>query len=227
MDVCRLVITLVLSLVLLPMTACTVIHTDPEPEPLPVVVPPTPPAAMGGAIYQNGYDLRLFDDPKASRVGDILTIRLLERTAATKSARTGTTKDTSIDTGMPIIAGDDVTLNGNKILENNWESSNAFNGGGSSSQSNKLDGQITVTITEVYPNGNLYVSGDKWITLNQGREYVRITGVVRQQDILPDNTIDSMRVADAQIIYSGKGALAEANKVGWLSRFFMSPLWPM
>ena len=226
MDVFRPMILMMIGL-LLSTAGCTVIHQDPEPDPLPAVVPPTPPPAIAGAIYQNGYDLRLFDDPKASRVGDILTIRLVERTAATKSAQTGTTKDTSVDTGMPIIAGDDVTLNGNKILENNWETSNSFSGGGSSSQSNKLDGRITVTITEVYPNGNLFVSGDKWITLNQGREYVRITGIVRRQDILPDNTIESMRVADAQIVYSGKGALAEANQVGWLSRFFMSPLWPM
>ena len=178
MDVFRPMMLLMIGL-LMSTAGCTVIHQDPEPDPLPVVVPPTPPPAIAGAIYQNGYDLRLFDDPKASRV------------------------------------------------ENNWESSNSFSGGGSSSQSNKLDGRITVTITEVYPNGNLFVSGDKWITLNQGREYVRITGIVRRQDILPDNTIESMRVADAQIIYSGKGALAEANQVGWLSRFFMSPLWPM
>ncbi|MGB5211123.1 MAG: flagellar basal body L-ring protein FlgH [Gammaproteobacteria bacterium] len=227
MDVFRPRIFLLLSVALMPLSACTVIQRDPEPEPLPIVVPPEPPPALAGTIYQPGYGLRLFTDPKAGRVGDILTIRLIERTAATKSAQTGTSKDTSVDTGMPIIAGDTVTLNGNDILENRWEGSSSFKGGGSSSQSNKLDGEISVTITRVYPNGNLHVSGDKWITLNQGREFVRITGVVRHQDILPDNTVESSRVADAQIIYSGKGSLAEANQVGWLSRFFMSPLWPM
>ena len=65
------------------------------------------------------------------------------------------------------------------------------------------------------------------MTLNQGQEYVNITGIVRPQDILPDNSVESHRVADARITYSGKGAVANSNKPGWLTRFFMSPVWPM
>ncbi len=189
--------------------------------------PPPPPVQTGGAIYQAGYDMRLFDDPKARRVGDVLTVQLVERTAASKSASTGTNKDTSIDTGNPIIGGDTITLNDEDILNNSWEQEHSFKGEGSSSQSNRLDGNISVTVADVYPNGNLAVRGEKWITLNQGQEYVYVTGIVRPQDILPDNTVLSTRIADARITYSGKGTLAEANKVGWFSRFFMSPVWPL
>jgi len=228
MKLVRAAQTLVLSLIVIAMGGCMTPPTMAvEHDLVPVPPPPLPPEATGGAIYQVGYDLRLFDDPKARRVGDILTIRLIERTAATKSAQTDTSKDSSLDTGMPIILGDDVTLNGNEILENQWDTEQSFKGGGSSSQSNKLDGRVTVTVAQVYPNGNLLVTGEKQITLNQGREYIRITGVIRPIDILPDNTIESSRVADAKITYSGRGAVADANRAGWASRFFMSPWWPL
>lgn len=209
--------------------ACVQVTAGVKPGDFAPALPPAPPPPVqdGGAIYQVGYDVSLFADPKARRVGDVITITLTERTAASKSASTDTSKETSIDTGNPTIFGDDVTFNGNNILNNSWDQSSEFNGKGSSSQSNRLDGRITVTVADVHPNGNLVVRGEKWITLNQGQEYVYITGIVRPQDVLPDNTVASTRVADARITYSGKGTVAEANKVGWLSRFFMSPVWPL
>ena len=79
---------------------------------------------------------------------------------------------------------------------------------------------------KVLPNGNLYVAGEKQIALNQGKEYVRVTGVIRPIDLASDNSIPSYRVASARISYSGKGALADANSQSWLSRFFNSPWVP-
>lgn len=198
-----------------------------EPGSHPATLPPQPPPqSTGGAIYKAGYDLRLFDDLKARRIGDTLTVRLRERTQASKSASTDASKNSSLDTGIPVIAGDTITRNGDEILNWEWETGQDFSGEGSSSQSNSLDGDITVTVSEVLPNGNLLVSGEKWLTLNQGEEYIQISGIVRPRDILPDNSVPSFKVADARIAYSGKGAVAAANKPGWLSRFFLSPIWP-
>ena len=93
-------------------------------------------------------------------------------------------------------------------------------------KSNRVDGNIAVTVYRRLPNGNLLVRGEKWITVNQGREYLRVAGIVRPTDIGTDNSVPSFKLADAQIEYSGRGALADANKPGWLSRFFNSPLFP-
>ena len=85
---------------------------------------------------------------------------------------------------------------------------------------------ITVTVAEVLPNGIIAVRGEKWMTLNTGDELVRIAGLVRADDIATDNTVSSTRIADARITYSGTGAFADASQPGWMSRFFLSPMWP-
>ena len=101
-----------------------------------------------------------------------------------------------------------------------------FDGAGSSSQSNSLVGDITVTVVERFANGNLRIRGEKWVTLNQGREFIRLSGIIRPYDIGPDNAVLSSKVANAQITYSSKGALAAANKMGIISRFFNSIFYP-
>ena len=194
------------------------------------------PASQNGAIYQSGFESRLFEDIKARRVGDILTIVLVESTSASKSASTTTKKDTSLDMPNPTFFGSVpqfnvpgfVPLASNKknTLEQSLETKQAFTGEGDSSQSNSLSGKITVTINDVLPNGNLLVRGEKWLKLNQGEEYVQISGIVRPIDIKTDNTVLSSQVADARINYSGRGAVADSNAMGWMSRFFLTKLWP-
>jgi flagellar L-ring protein precursor FlgH len=199
-----------------------------RPGEFPPAIPQEPPAPPpeSGAVYRPTTSISLFEDVKARRVGDTLTIQLAERTQASKSASTDATKETTTDTGNPVIFGDTVTRNGEDILNNEWETTQEFEGSGSSSQSNRLDGNITVTVAEVLPNGNLFVRGEKWLTLNQGEEYVQITGIVRPTDISADNTIPSFKVADARITYSGNGVIPDANRPGLLARFFMK-LWPL
>ncbi len=184
------------------------------------------PQSENGAIYQVGYGVTLFEDQRARRVGDILTINLVERTNASKSASTSTAKSQNLDTGIPTILGLPVTRNGQQILNNSVDSSNDFEGEGSSSQSNSLSGSITVTVSQVLANGNLHVRGEKILTINQGDEFVQFSGIVRSEDIRPDNTVLSTKVANTQIVYSGRGAVADSNKMGWLGRFFNSVLWP-
>ena len=191
--------------------------------------PVQPTAALGqlapGAVYNPAAGFALFTDLRARQVGDILTVLLVERTNASKESSTSTDKGTSIDTGTPIFMGKPITNNGNP-LTNSFDSKNSFDGKADSSQSNRLDGSITVTVAERLPNGNLLVRGEKQITINQGQEYVRLQGIVRPVDIGPQNTVASTKVGDARITYSGKGALADANRPGWLSRFFNSRVFP-
>jgi flagellar L-ring protein precursor FlgH len=179
-----------------------------------------------GSIYQVGRDVALFENPIARHVGDIVTIVLNEQTAAKKSATTNTAKTTT-DTlpGMTLL-GAAATLHGTPLLSNNINDAAKFAGEGDSAQSNSLTGYITVTVARVLPNGNLFVKAEKFIGINQGSEYVRLTGVIRPIDLAPDNSIPSLKVGSAKISYGGKGALADANAQGWLSRFFNSPWTP-
>jgi flagellar L-ring protein precursor FlgH len=189
-------------------------------------VPSASRQAYNGAIYQTGAGLSLFTDNKARHVGDVLTIVLSENTNASKSANTSTSKESDIALPDPTIFGGPVTINGRSILNNSINTETEFDGQGSSTQSNQLTGYITVTVAEVLANGNLVVQGEKWLELNQGKEFVRFRGIVRSSDVQPDNTIDSTKVANAQIYYGGTGALADANAQGWLGRFFNSKVWP-
>jgi flagellar L-ring protein precursor FlgH len=175
-----------------------------------------------GSIYQAGHDVALFENATARRVGDTVTINLVESTAAQKSSSTKTAKTTKVDIPGPKLGGLPVTINGNEILSANIENNRNFDGSGDSQLSNKLQGSITVTVAQRLANGNLLVRGQKWIGINQGREYIRIQGVIRPIDVLPDNSIPSFKVADASISYGGQGALADANRPGLLSRFFNS-----
>ena len=178
-----------------------------------------------GSIYMAGSANAWFEDIKARNVGDLLTVILDEQTDATKTASTGITKDTSTEVGAPTVLGQDIRLSGNP-LSTSLGSANDFSAESDSSQSNKLRGSITVTVSEVLSNGNLVVQGEKWIAINQGDEYVRLRGIVRPTDVTPDNTVLSRQVGNAQITYRGKGAPAEANAIGWLARFFNSAIWP-
>ena len=119
-----------------------------------------------------------------------------------------------------------MTVNGTPILEGSMSNESSFAGNGASKQSNALDGEISVTVAKRFPNGNLLVRGQKLVTINSGREYVRVQGIVRPSDIAPDNSVVSWRVADAHISYGGQGTVANASKPGWLYRFFNSPLTP-
>ncbi|TBU96814.1 flagellar basal body L-ring protein FlgH [Stutzerimonas kirkiae] len=192
---------------------------------------PLPAAQNNGAIYQAGFENSLYGDRKAFRVGDIITITLNESTQASKSANSQLSKDSSASLGLTSLFGGGVSTRnpltgGNLSLGAEYSGSRDTSGSGAAGQSNSLSGSVTVTVSEVLPNGILAVRGEKWMTLNTGDELVRIAGLVRADDIATDNTVSSTRIADARITYSGTGAFADASQPGWLDRFFLSPLWP-
>ena len=182
-------------------------------------LPPVPVQAQpaNGAIFQaSGGYTPLTSGQRAGQVGDIVTIVLVERTQAAKSNaasldRSGDIGLTPPTTGpLSVFNPSDVAMGGDQT----------FGGKGEATQSNRLTGEITVTVAAVYPNGNMLVRGEKRVTLNRGDEFIRISGLIRPSDIGPDNRIASTRVADANITYSGKGQLARASQQGWLQRFF-------
>lgn len=216
---------LIVALVL-PTIACVGItpkRSEPSYEPAFPLVAPPPPAQPGG-LYQAGYGLDLYDDRRATRPGDIVTIILQERTRSSKSAETTISKDAVSELPEPTILGE--VISGANGLLNSIENSNKFNGAAGSDQSNSLTGTISAVVTAVYPNGLLQVQGEKWLQLNRGEEYVRVSGLVRQEDIDGSNMVSSLKLADARLAYSGTGELADSNTAGWLTRFFLSPLLP-
>lgn len=209
---------------------------DPE---FAVTLPPAPPPVQQhytGAIYQAGHDLAYFEDLRARRVGDVLTIKLVERTDAKKSQTANVAKDTDLNVENPTVLGSPVqfgtpgffplaSTTGNN-LETRFGSSHGFTGEGDAAQRNELIGDITVTVSEVLPNGSLVVRGEKRVVINQGNEYVKISGIVRPVDIDTNNTVLSTKVADATIMYAGDGQVADAGRMGWLGRFFTGPWFP-
>lgn len=181
-----------------------------------------PPPNSGGSLFTDAYGISLYGDKKAKRVGDIITVILAEETQGRKSSASNTSKTSEASITAPTIGGAGpidqlgATLQGDR----------SFSGRGDADQSNSLSGNITVTVSEVLPNGVLRVRGEKWITLNTGSEFIRIQGMLRPDDINLDNTVSSQKLADARISYSGAGAVANSSKQGWLSAFFNSAIFP-
>ena len=199
-------------------------YIPPVPEALPAPMPAQ--QASTGSIYNPSTSRFLFEDFRARRVGDIVTVILEEQTAASKTASTDTSKSSSVAMSVPKLFGRRVSVGGAPILDAEAKGNTTFAGKGGSNQSNSLEGNITVHIVQVLPNGNLRVRGEKLLSLNQGSEVIRISGIIRPQDISYNNTIASQKIANTKITYKGKGMIANSNEAGWLARFFNSPLWP-
>ncbi len=181
------------------------------------------PVASRGGLFRTGYSSgSLLQDKRALRVGDILTIVLDESTQSSKSAGTSYGKSSDVGIGVPRVLGKDYP-----DAETSISSSRDFSGSAESSQQNALRGAIAVTVHQVLPNGTLFVKGEKTLKLNQGDEFIRLSGLVRLDDIDNNNQISSRNVANARISYAGRGALNESNKAGWLTRFFSNPLFPL
>jgi len=220
---------MLIALVAVSLSGC---FTNKKPMPDDPAYAPTIAASMPvptrteGSLFQDAYGLNLFDDRKAHFVGDVITVTLSERTVSRKSSGVATGKKSGVNFNAGPLLGVNPTIKGNE-LTTTLSQDRTFDGSSNADQSNSLQGNITVTVAEILPNGNLIVRGEKWITLNRGDEFIRISGMVRPDDIAPDNTIVSTRLANAKISYAGTGALADSTSMGWLSRFFNSDLWPL
>lgn len=219
---------LVVAAVLVLLSGCQAMTRERAKPDSPDFAPVPPEEMMGdepvnGSIYQSSRNHNLFGDSTALNVGDVVTIELEEQTTSSKTSNTTIEKDGEANFEAPIVLGDDGSLQ----LNTDASMERAFDGAASADQSNQLVGNITVTVVEVMPNGVLRVRGEKWLSLTQGEEYVRVKGLVRQEDIGANNTVDSSRIADARISYGGTGDFDQSNRMGWLSRLFNSEWWPL
>mgnify|MGYP001172285861 FL=1 len=190
---------------------------------------------VDGAIYNDKSSGFFASDRRAKNIGDILTITLNESLSASKSTTNTTSKaDTFGVTLPPLFSNGAATKSVANQLDNKLGIGNggvdsadftaganqSFSGAGTAAQSNTLTGSMTVTVIRVYPNGNLEVKGQKKLILNDGSEYLRLSGIVRPEDISANNTISSSNIADAQITYTNAGVYATSTKPGWLSKIF-------
>lgn len=177
-------------------------------------------AATNGSIYSAATARPLFEDRRARLAGDTLTINIAEKTAAAKKSDTKADRKDDRSLSIPTISGLPLkSLQGSTLSA---KSSTTFEGSGENTSSNNFTGVLTVTVIEVYPNGNLLVSGEKQIGLKEGEEFIRFSGVVNPNTITSANTVQSTQVADARIEYKANGFLDSAQVMGWLGRFFLT-----
>lgn len=180
-----------------------------------------------GSLFKENYVNNIYSDSKAHRVGDIIAVILSESTQANKNAKTELKKESNSALDPVIgLGGTSPLINGN-ALQFEINQNSKFKGDSKANQGNSLSGDISVHVLRVLPNGNLMIRGEKWLTLNNGDEYIRLTGVIRPKDINSNNTVLSTKVANARIQYAGTGSFADGNEQGWLTKFFNSPWWPL
>jgi flagellar L-ring protein precursor FlgH len=181
-----------------------------------------------GSIFQMAQHRPLFEDRRARNVGDVITINLVEKNTAQKSANASAGRNASLGAGINVVAPNMAALANGKLngLEADVGVESDFTGRGAAAANNVFSGTITVTVIDVYPNGNLLVSGEKMMAINQGNEFIRFSGVINPVTVTSANTVQSTQVADARIEYRGSGFIDESNTMGWLQRFFVaiSPL---
>jgi flagellar L-ring protein precursor FlgH len=177
-------------------------------------------APSSGAIFNVASARPLFEDRRARFVGDTLTINIAEKVQASKKSENKTTRSQAVDVTVPTIVG--MPFKGAQGTALSASDTNNFTGTGQNTSSNDFTGTITVTVIEVYPNGNLLVSGEKQIGLKEGEEFVRFSGVVNPNTITSANTVTSTQIADARIEYKANGFIDSAQVMGWLGRFFLT-----
>lgn len=185
-----------------------------RPEPRPAITP------SNGTIFSIASARPLFEDRRARFVGDTLIINIQEKVQASKKSENKTTRSQKIDVTVPTIIG--LPFKGAQGTTLAASDTNNFNGKGENTSSNDFTGALAVTVIEVYPNGNLLVSGEKQIGLKEGEEFIRFSGVVNPNTITAANTVVSTQVADARIEYKANGFIDSAQVMGWLGRFFLS-----
>jgi flagellar L-ring protein precursor FlgH len=177
---------------------------------------PLPSNATGG-IYSEAKGGLFATDKRASVIGDILTVNLSESFSATKAQTASSSKSDSFDVTMPVGLPNIVTGGFSEAGSLTSGTEQSFSGSGAAAQSNTLSGFLAVTVVRVHNNGNMEIAGQKKLNLNNGDEYVRLTGIIRPNDISASNLVNSSRIANAEITYVGAGQVADTGRKGWLS----------
>ena len=190
-----------------------------RPAPLPMVAAPRP---ASGSLFQAVSYRPAFEDPRARNIGDTITIQIVENVTASQVSKSTSNRTTSMDAGIsaaPLISAMDIAN-----LKVGAASTNDFSGKGGTESANTFAGTITATVVEVLANGHMVVMGEKQIGVNQNVDVLRFSGTVDPKAVQPGNVVSSNKVANARMESRGRGAQAEAQTVGLLTRFFFSCL---
>lgn len=223
---------LAVFLVFLMLSACEALDPpapgkDPEYAPTyPTTPDPKELRRVTGAIYSPETAVPLFETARARHAGDVLTIILVENTNAIQNTTTTQKKNDKEQMVNATFLGRPISLGAGYSTDMNLNNQRQFTGQGNSVQNNKLQGALSVTVSKVLANGNLMVQGEKWIRINQSKEFVQVSGIVRPRDIGADNAVRSDRVANARIFYGGTGQINNTNAQGWFSRIIWGQLFP-
>lgn len=199
------------------------------PAPLaPAALQPIEPTVFGpaeGSLFQTGLETSLVADFRARRVGDVVTIRVEENLKGAKNVKTQADRKSDVELGVSGFFGLDLEKNIQSRLTDfdatkalGGSTSQKFNGTGKTSRDASLTGTISARVAQVLPGGNLVVEGARQLRINNETQYLILTGVIRPQDIGPDNTVSSTRLADARIEYTGGGVLSETQRPAWFAR---------
>lgn len=196
-----------------------------------VTAPPVQEKPSEGSLWRGDSTMAsLFSDVKARRVGDIVTISIVESSQASQSAKTDTSRDSSTFAGVDAFLGYEkhlADLYPNFDMSNMLDATftNDFEGSGKTVRSGTLTASITARIIEILPNGNFRIEGRREVEVNHETQYIVISGIVRPEDISPDNVVLSTYISDARIAYSGRGVVNDYQYPGWLTRI-LNRVWP-
>lgn len=222
----RLASRLSLPAAALVLSACGTMYPQPrvdmQPAPVVKMPEPIPASANNGAIYQNANYRPLFEDHRARLVGDIVTVQIVERVSATQKSSSELDKNGAIGASVSAIPGIAANSFGGGRAELTGSSSNKSTGKGTNENTNDFSGTITAVVTGVLPNGHLLISGEKQVGVNSNVDVLRFYGQVDPQSIRQGNTVASTAIANVRVEQRGRGAVADAHGIGWLSRFFLN-----
>ena len=215
-----------IAVVLAALAGCS----TPDPVPKVEVAEPTSalpqpiaaPAVNNGSIFQSAQYRPLFEDHRARLVGDTITVNIVEKVTASQKSNSSVDKSGKIDAGITALPF--LSSNSFNRASTTGSTSNTDAGKGSTDTSNDFSGTITATVTGVLPNGHLLIAGEKQIGVNQNVDVLRFSGQVDPRAIQPGNFVASAQIANFRLEHRGRGQAADAQGMGWLSRFFLNIL---
>jgi flagellar L-ring protein precursor FlgH len=182
-----------------------------------LIHPQVPNQRQDSSFWQDA-SADLFRDPRATRVGDVVTVKISIKDKASFDSTSQRSRDSTnnlaydlkYDLNTGLIKG-----KGDGTIASNLESKTATKGEGAITRSESIELLVAAVVTEVLPNGNLVVSGSQEVRVNYEMRVLSVAGVLRPRDIATDNTVSYDKIAEARISYGGRGRITEVQQPGW------------